>query len=375
MTPKAWLFLALGLFVVYYAVSWVRGAALASAASGTTESATPRGSPALLVAVGALIGVLFGWISGGGLQITDWALALKSPFGAEATPSMYVAIATMTFLGGAIGLVIHKGRTGWPKPIELFIGFITNFFDTLGIGSYAPTTAMWKAWKIVDDRVIPGTLTAGHTPSTIAQAFIFIAIIEVDFKTLALLILAAVLGAWLGAGVVATWSKRSVQLGMGIALLAAATLFVIKNLDEMRGTPMIPGGLETALSGTFLAIGLIGNFILGALMTIGVGAYAPSLIMISLLGMNPTAAFPIMMGSCAFLMPIASGRFVKKGSFAMRPALGLTLAGVPAVLIAAIIVKSLPLTAVRWLVVLVVLYTSISMLRSAKATRLAESPS
>ena len=369
MTPKAWLFLALGLFVVYYSVSLVRGAALTASGRAASDDPTAAGSPIAKVVAYGLVGMLFGWVSGGGIQITDWVVTFTSPFGATGSPSMYVAIATMTFLGGAIGLVFHRGRTGWPKPLELFIGLVTNFFDTLGIGSYAPTTAMWKAWKIVDDRVIPGTLTAGATPPTIAQAFIFIAIVEVDFKTLTLLILAAVLGAWIGAGVVATWSRRNVQLGMGLALLAAAGLFVIKNLDEMRGTPLIAGGTALSLAGLSLGIGLIGNFILGALMTIGVGAYAPSLIMISLLGMNPTAAFPIMMGSCAFLMPIASGRFVKMGSFALRPALGFTLAGVPAVLLAAVIVKSLPLTTVRWLVVIVVLYTSISMLRSYRASK------
>lgn len=370
MTPKAWLFLALGCFVVYYAVSWVRGAAIAGAQSGDGGGGPATGTPAVGLLVGAVIGALFGWISGGGLQVNEGQVSLLSPL-TSGTPSMYVAIATMTFLGAAIAMVVHRGRTGWPKPVELFIGFITNFFDTLGIGSYAPTTAMWKAWKIVDDRLIPGTLTAGHTPSTIAQAFIFIAIVEVEFNTLVLLILASILGAWLGAGVVASWSKRNVQLGMGIALLAAASLFILKNLDEMRGTPMIEGGTATALTGTLLIVGFVGNFVLGALMTVGVGLYAPCLIMISLLGMNPTAAFPIMMGSCAFLMPIASGRFVKKGSYSLRPALGLTLAGVPAVLIAAIIVKSLPLTTVRWLVVAVVLYTAISMLRSARESAVA----
>ena len=86
-------------------------------------------------------------------------------------------------------------------------------------------------------------------------------------------------------------------------------------------------------------------------MTLGIGMYAPSLIMISLLGMNPKAAFPIMMGSCAFLMPLASLRFLKAGSYATRPALGLALGGVPAVLLAAYLVKSLPLVWVRWLVI------------------------
>ncbi len=369
MTPKAWLFLALGLFVAYYAVSWVRGVGNSAAAGNGDAGAPPKGSSVPGVVIGILIGAVFGWIAGGGVQVGDGPVQFVSPFGAGATPSMFVSIATLGMLGMTIALLLHRGRTGWPRPIELAIGFVTNFFDTLGIGSYAPTTAVWKAMKIVDDRVIPGTLTAGHTPSTIAQAFIFIAIVEVDFTTLVLLILAAVAGARLGAGVVAKWSRRSVQLGMGIALLAAATLFIIKNLDEMRGTPTIPGGTATVLTGALLAVGIVGNFVLGALMTVGVGLYAPSLIMISLLGMNPTAAFPIMMGSCAFLMPIASARFVKEGSLALRPALGLALAGIPAVLIAALIVKSLPLTTVRWLVVIVVLYTSISMLRSARESK------
>ena len=181
------------------------------------------------------------------------------------------------------------------------------------------------------------------------QAFIYISIVQVEMKTLVLLILASIAGSWLGAGVVARWPRRKIQLGMGGALLAAALLFVLKNLDAMRGNPMIPGGTALGLGGALLAIGLVGNFTLGALMTLGIGLYAPCLIMISLLGMNPTAAFPIMMGSCAFLMPVASLRFIKAEAFSIRPALGLALGGIPAVLIAAFIVKSLPLVAVRWL--------------------------
>ena len=364
MTPKAWLFLAMGLFVTYYAVMWVRNV---KPEDGSAEAS--GGPPPVALIVNALIGVFFGWVSGGGLQYTDGRFVATGPFGPNGTDtSMLIAIVTMTILGVAVAFIMHKGKTGWPKPIELAIGFVTNFFDTLGIGSFAPTTAVFKSTKIVDDRLIPGTLNVGHTPPTIAEAFIFIAIVAVDFKTLVVLLLAAVLGARLGAGVVAGWPKRNIQLGMGITLLVAAMLFIIKNLDEMRGAPIIPGGTALELSGMLLVVGFVGNFILGALMTLGVGLYAPCLIMISLLGMNPTAAFPIMMGSCAFLMPIASERFVKKQSYALRPSLGLTLAGIPAVLIAAIIVKSMSLTTVRWLVVVVVLITSISMLRSYRAT-------
>jgi uncharacterized membrane protein YfcA len=274
----------------------------------------------------------------------------------------------------------HANELERPHPptfLQTAIGFVTNFFDTLGIGSFAPTTAAFRLKGIVPDERIPGTLNVGHTLPTIAQAFIYISIVEVEILTLVALIGAAVLGSFLGAGFVARWPRRRIQYGMGFALLAAAILFVIKNLDEMRGTPVIPGGDALGLAGPLLYIGIVGNFILGALMTLGIGLYAPALIMISLLGMNPLAAFPIMMGSCAFLMPVASAKFIQAGSYSTRPALGLALGGIPAVLIAALIVKSLPLTWVRWLVVIVVLYTAVTMLRSAlraKATPAAAAP-
>lgn len=247
-----------------------------------------------------------------------------------------------------------------PTPLETSIGFGTNFFDTLGIGSYAPTTALFRFFKLVPDEKIPGTLTLGHTLAAITQSFIFIAIVQVDFTTLILLIAAAIVGAWLGAGVVSRWPKRNIQIGMGLALLAAAALFMMANLGIVAS-----GGVALGLTGAKLVLGLVGNFVLGALMTLGIGLYGPCLIMISLLGMEPRAAFPIMMASCAFLMPVAGMRFSKAQAYSARPALGLALGGIPAVLIAALIVKSLPLTAIRWLVVVVVLVAGVGLLRTA----------
>jgi uncharacterized membrane protein YfcA len=244
---------------------------------------------------------------------------------------------------------------------ELFVGFVTNFFDTLGIGSYAPTTAIFKFRHMVPDEKIPGTLNVGHTLPTILEAFLFIAIVNVDALTLVLLIGAAACGAWFGAGIVAGWSRRKVQIGMAIALLAAAGLFLMSifNLAPAGGTALI---LQSWRLWTGVAVCLL----LGALMTLGIGMYAPCMILVSLLGMDPKAAFPIMMGSCAFLMPTATVRFIRMDSYAPRPALGLALGGLPGVLIAALIVKELPLTWVRWLVVAAVLYAAISMLRSAR---------
>jgi len=246
-------------------------------------------------------------------------------------------------------------------PAKVATGFVTNFFDTLGIGSFAPTTALFRFWKLVPDERIPGTLNVGHTLPTIAQAFIFTRIVPVDARTLILMIGASMVGAWLGAGVVASWSRRTVQVGMGLALIAAASLMLAGQLK------LVPaGGTALGLTGAWLGVAVGVNFVLGALMTLGIGLYAPCMILISLLGMDPKAAFPIMMGSCAFLMPVASVRFIKSGKFSPGACLGLLIGGVPAVLIAALIVKKLPIGAVRWLVVVVVLYTATALLRAAR---------
>lgn len=251
-----------------------------------------------------------------------------------------------------------------PEPRTLGISFIANFFDTLGIGSYATTTSMFRFWNVVRDEKIPGTLNVGYVLPTTVQAVIYITIVEVEFVTMVAIIAAAAAGAWLGAGVVASLPRRQVQIGMGFALIGAATLM----LFSLTGIGPAPG-VALGVSGLKLGIAVVISAFLGALMMLGIGYYAPCLIMISLLGMNPTAAFPIMMGACAFLMPVGSLQFIRKQSYDLRAAIGLMIGGPLAVLIAAFIVKSLPLDYVRWGVVVVVIYTAIGMLTTASKER------
>ena len=284
-----------------------------------------------------------------------------------------VAYIAMLVAGMRRANVVGDPAEPQPKGWALLVtGFITNFFDTLGIGSYATTTSIFRQWRLVRDERIPGTLNVGHTLPTIVQAFIYTRLVPVDSRTLIAMIVAAVLGAWLGAGFVARWPRRRIQIGMGSALIAAAILMELSQLGVLTA-----GGNLLGLTGSHLALAIAVNFLLGALMTIGIGLYAPCMILVSLSGMNPTTAFPIMMGSCAFLMPIASARFIRAQCFDRRASLGLLVGGIPAVLIAAFIVKSLPLGVVRWLVVVVVLYTATNLLRTAyreRARALAPAP-
>jgi uncharacterized membrane protein YfcA len=251
-----------------------------------------------------------------------------------------------------------------PTMVQLAIGFTTNFFDTLGIGSFATTTSAFRLFRLVPDELIPGTLIVGHALPVVTQALFFISAIGVDPLQMTLLIVACIAGGWLGAGIVAALSRRAVQLGMGCALLLAATFMVLGMLGQFPA-----GGTALALAPRAFGAALVINFVLGALLTLGIGNYAPSLIMFSLLGMEPRAAFPIMMGSGAFVATIAGVRFISAGRFHRRAALGLALGGIPGVIIAARLVRSLPLGMLRWLVLAVVAYAAITLLRAGLRDR------
>jgi len=273
-----------------------------------------------------------------------------------------LVLANIAFVIGWIWAARRYRLRERPGPADIAIGVVTDFLDTLGIGSYAPTTALFKFRGKPADELIPGTLNVGHNASAFLETVLFVTTVSVEPVLLACMVASATAGAWLGAGVVSRLPRRTIQLFMGVALLIAAFFFVLKNLGAFP-----PGGTAFALGGWRFALAVAVSFVLGALMCIGIGNYAPIVIMLALLGMHPLAAFPIMMASDGILQPVASLGFFRSGRFAHGPSLGLIIGGVVGVLIAFYIVKQLPLTAMRWLVIVVVSYAAVSMLRSARA--------
>ena len=239
------------------------------------------------------------------------------------------------------------------------IGFVVNFFDVLGIGAFAPQTALLKFTKQTSDRLIPGTMNVANTIPVLVQALIFIQIVEVEPITLVVMFLTAMGGAIWGAGIVAKLSENKIRLTMGIALFITAMFMFANKMNWIQGE-----GTAIGIDGWKLVLAGGVNFILGAMMTAGVGLYAPCMALVFLLGMSPAVAFPIMMGSCAFLMPPASYKFIKSGAYNRKAALFMAIPGTIAVLIAALVVKSLPLDVLRWLVIAIVLYTSATMFRA-----------
>ncbi|HTO77591.1 MAG TPA: sulfite exporter TauE/SafE family protein [Thermoanaerobaculia bacterium] len=251
-----------------------------------------------------------------------------------------------------------------PTPLLLAVGLVTNFFDTLGIGSIATTTAIFRLFRLVPDELIPGTIIVGDLLAVMAQAALFIGVVEVDPVQLTALILACVAGGWLGTGVVTRLSRRAMQLGLGTALLVAV-LFMAVGMFGLNPA----GGTARALTPAAFALALAVNFVLGALLPLGIGNYAPSLVVFGLLGLDLKAAFPIMMGSGAFAATVAGVRFLSTRRFQQQAALGLVLGGIPGVIVAVWLVKSLPLGALRVVVLAVVLYAAVTLLRAGMSRR------
>lgn len=279
-------------------------------------------------------------------------------------PVIWISLAILTVWYSIVlikDFLRHKDQlepVGWIK--TGVIGFVVNFFDVLGIGAFAPQTALLKFTRQTEDRVLPGTLNVANTIPVLVQAIIFITVVEVEPVTLILMLLSAAAGAILGAGIMSKLPEDKIRLVMGFALLITAGFMFARIMNWIQG-----GGTAIGLYGTKLIIAVLVNFILGALMTAGIGLYAPCMALVFALGLSPEVAFPIMMGSCAYLMPPASVKFIKAGAYNRKAAVGMAIPGIVAVLIAALIVKSLPLETLRWLVLVVIIYTSTVMLYAA----------
>lgn len=241
------------------------------------------------------------------------------------------------------------------------LGWVANFFDTLGIGSFAIIVAANKFFKIgIKDKELPGFLNVGCCLPVMCEAFIFTTVIEVDPVTLFSMLIAAAVGSYIGAGIISKMDEAKIQLVMGLALLATAVLMFCSKMGYMPG-----GGDAIGLSGAKLAIGVVGNAILGALMTAGVGLFAPCMALTYFLGLSPQVTFPIMMGSCAMLQPVSSVKFIKEGAYPRKASLVLSLCGAVGVFVAAFIVKSLPIETLKWVVMAVLVYTGASMIAGA----------
>jgi uncharacterized membrane protein YfcA len=276
--------------------------------------------------------------------------------------ALLVPLGLAVLLFGFILIRSAIARRAVPSPEAMLVGAIVNFFDTLGIGSFAPTTVWLKFRRLVPDRLIPQTMLVGLTPPSMVEGIIFLILLGVGVDPVLLVgcVIALLMGGLLGAPLVNRARVWIVQSVVGVALVLAAIAYAMTNLHLMPG-----GGTATSLPLTLMIIAIAANFLFGVLLNFGVGNYAPTLVMLSLMGMDPRLCFPIMAGGAALAVAGAGARHIGIGQISLRIVLGMTLGGIPAVLVAAFIVKSMPLEMLRWMVIVVVAYAAVIMLRAA----------
>ncbi|MCF7720353.1 sulfite exporter TauE/SafE family protein [Aeromonas jandaei] len=288
---------------------------------------------------------------------------------------MLVDILRLVFIAGGLVFIFMLVQACWQKrcngtfestpfwPVAL-IGGVANFLDTLGVGSFAVKTACYKQFRLIDDRLLPGTLNGQCVLPTVTQSLIFVGAVAVEPLTLISMMIAAAAGAAWGARHVASFDRQTIRLVMAVSLLVVAGLIFAGLLG------LFPvGGEAMGLSGYKLVIALIGNFIFGVLMNVGIGLFAPCMTLVYLLGMNPLAAFPIMMGSTAVLSVFSAGTFIRKGAFDAKAVLAVAIFGPVGVVLAAMLVKSMDMAMLKWLVAFIVIYTSWTMYASWRAAR------
>ncbi|RCW17152.1 sodium:solute symporter [Streptococcus gallolyticus] len=249
----------------------------------------------------------------------------------------------------------------------LWIGYVTDLLDTLGIGTFATSTALFKATKLVeDDKQIPATLSTAHIIPVLIEALCFITIVEVDLITLFAMAIASFLGAFVGVRVTKNWNTRQVQRVLGILLIVAAFIMVYRLIAN-------PGSSisESAhgLHGIWLFVGVVFNFTVGVLMTMGLGNYAPELIFFSMLGINPSVALPVMMLDAAVIMSASTTDFIKSGRVNWPGVLGIIIGGSFGVLTAAFFLSKLDINHFKILIVFIALCTGTSLLRSSAIKR------
>jgi uncharacterized membrane protein YfcA len=266
-------------------------------------------------------------------------------------------------------IIAHRHDLGYGSwSVNLVIGFVVDFFDVFGIGSFATSTMLLNAAKqLKHDRHLPGLLNVSFTVLVMMEAYIFIKNVEVEPVTLFALIFAAIMGAAVGGRLVPKLPERKVQTYLGFALLVTAMLMIGKQTGfiDFLGS----GNTAVGLEGPKLIIAVVLNFIFGALMTLGCGLYAPCMVMVFMLGMSPIVAFPVMMGSAAALMPVAAKEFIVAGDYARKISVAFTVSGIVGVLVATNLVVNMDLKILTWIIIVVVIYTGITYVRKGTKSK------
>ena len=279
----------------------------------------------------------------------------------------FLIIKILLTLGGGVvaimmGRDLYKHWSHLPEKINPAVnfgmGFIADFCDALGVGSYAVTIALNRIGKQIPDQLLPGTLAVGvGALPTVIESYVSMTIIPIEPLTLFLTSIAAAIGGWIGAKVISGFSEDKVRLVLGGILIAVGIMQLYKMLTHPEA--VLEGTI--GVTGIFLIIGCIGEFIIGMLQAWGLGFFAPTLALFLLLGMNTKSIYPIMMSGAAAGIALSSVEFINTGQYAKKASLFLAIGGILGCVTALFIVKSMDLKLMNWIVSFILLYVGSEM--------------
>lgn len=259
-------------------------------------------------------------------------------------------------------LLLHKEEMKAEKAngkVLPFTSFIMFFLSTFGISDFAIGSVLYPKLGWTSMKKLPGTLNTQCVIPVATMALSYITSIDVEIKTLLVCIVSQVIGAYVGPRFVVKLPERTIKLFVGVGLIVAAGLIFAGQMNWIKSN-----GTATELYGGKLILAAALLFLFGALNNIGIGSYSLTMVTVYMLGLNPAAAFPIMMGACTFSVPVGSVQFVKFGEYSRKITLYTATFGVLGVLAAVFLVKNLNVTMLKWLVIVVLIYSAYSMLSS-----------
>ncbi|MFR5585763.1 MAG: hypothetical protein ACLTLQ_19785 [[Clostridium] scindens] len=261
-------------------------------------------------------------------------------------------------------IIKHKEKDSFFHMILYGImGFVLNLLDTLGVGSNATQMAFFKLTKLSPDEHLPANGNVIFAIPVGVEFLLFLDIVEVDTVTLITMLVSSVLGAIVRGEDCQQAAGEYLEKDPGChtALRSGDSDLQVKRIRSFWHD-----GGRNRTYGRQARYRHCSQFCIRSIDDLRGRAICTIMALCALLGMNISVAFPIMMGSCAFLMPPASVEFVKSGKY-NRPAAAIaTITGIFGVLAAYYIVKSMPITLLTWIVAAVLIYMSISFVLTLK---------
>lgn len=274
-----------------------------------------------------------------------------------------VMCALLCVVAAVLAVDLFKNREkigeepGNPVLIAL-VAPVVLFFASMGISDFAMDTLFFKKCRLVDDKRLPGTLVCASTLPLGAASAAYILTVEVDFWLVVMGMVMQSVGAWLGVGLVSRLDGRKVKTCVAWAMLISS-VFLLLRLVGVGGN----GGNLTTLPLPRLLVFGVAAFFLGMGSMMAMGAKAPAMSVLLLLGLSPACVLPVIMSSCTASGISGGIRYIRQGLYQRKVVLLYATFGFLGVGAGFLFVMNLPQAVLQIVMMGIMIYTGISMLR------------